>query len=110
MLNARAGLPIDVTLARNDIAYRVNATGRIVDAPIVSNGAILTTPVVNNPWGGAFRSNRRPSVVAGVNPYLSKPGDKRVFLIRRLSRSRLPASTATWGGGRSRGRRWRSST
>lgn len=80
VLNARTGMPVDLTLARNDIAYRVNATGRIVDAPIVSNGAVLTTPVVNNPWGGAFRSNRRPSVAAGVSPYLDNPADKRVFL------------------------------
>jgi hypothetical protein len=40
----------------------------------------MTTPIVNNPYGGAFRSNRRPSVVAGVSPYLSNPNDKRVFL------------------------------
>jgi hypothetical protein len=78
--NARTGMPVDLTVARNDIAYRVNETGKIVNAPIVSNGAILTTPVVNNPWGGAFRSNRRPSVVAGVNPYLKNPGDKRALL------------------------------
>lgn len=81
IVNARTGLPIDVTLARNDIAYRVNSTGRIVDQPIVSGGRILTTPVINNPWGGAFRGNRRPSVIAGVNPYLTGSGnDKRAFL------------------------------
>jgi len=40
----------------------------------------MTTPIVNNPYGGAFRSNRRPSVVAGVSPYLSNPNDRRVFL------------------------------
>ncbi len=80
VVNARTGLPIDLTIARNDIAYRVNSTGEIVDAPIVSGGRILTTPVINNPYGGAFRANRRPSVVAGVSPYLSNAGDKRVFL------------------------------
>ncbi|MCL5746375.1 MAG: hypothetical protein M1541_20995, partial [Acidobacteria bacterium] len=80
VLNARTGLPIDLTMARNDIAYRLNGTGQLVDAPVVSNGMILTTPVVNNPWGGAFRGNRRPSVVAGVNPFLSNAGDKRVLL------------------------------
>src|SRR5262249_48898243 len=37
-------------------------------------------PVINNPWGGAFRNNRRPSVVSGVNPFLSNPADGRVFL------------------------------
>lgn len=80
VVNARTGLPIDLTIARNDIAYRINSTGQIVDGPIVSNGQILTTPVINNPYGGAFRSNRRPSMVAGVNPYLSNANDSRVFL------------------------------
>jgi len=80
VLNARTGLPIDLTLARNDIAYVVNSTGAVVDQPMVSNGLILTTPVVNNPYGGAFRSNRRPSVVVGVSPYLSSSTDQRVFL------------------------------
>ncbi|HWQ56945.1 MAG TPA: carboxypeptidase regulatory-like domain-containing protein [Bryobacteraceae bacterium] len=80
VMNARTGMPVDLTLARNDIAYQVNSTGQIVDAPMVSNGLILTTPVVNNPWGGSFRSNRRPSVVPGVNPYLTNSSDKRVML------------------------------
>ncbi len=80
VLNGRTGLPIDVTVARNDIAYRVNSTGQMVDAPVVQGSQILTTPVVNNPFGGAFRSNRRPSVIAGVSPFLTNPGDKRVYL------------------------------
>ncbi len=80
IVNARTGLPIDLTLARNDVAYRVNATGAIVDKPqVASDGTVLTTPIVNNPWGGAFRNNRRPDVVAGVSPFL-KSADKRVFL------------------------------
>jgi len=81
VLNARTGLPIDLTMARNDIAYRVNATGQIVDSAMVdASGTILTAPIVNNPYGGAFRNNRRPSVVGGVSPYLSNANDKRVFL------------------------------
>lgn len=80
IINARTGLPIDLTLARNDIAYRVNSTGAIVNSPIVSGGEILTTPIINNPYGGGFRSNRRPTVVAGVSPYLKSSIDKRVFL------------------------------
>ena len=80
VVNARTGMPIDVTIARNDIAYVVNSSGAIVDQPIVSNGQILTTPVVNNPYGGAFRGNRRPSLVPGVDPFLTNPNDKRVFL------------------------------
>jgi len=81
ILNGRTGLPIDLTMARNDIVYSVKATGQFVAAPIVDpSGNILTTPVINNPYGGAFRSNRRPSVVSGVSPFLSDPNDKRVFL------------------------------
>ena len=81
ILNGRTGLPIDLTMARNDIVYTVKATGQFVAAPIVdANGNILTTPVINNPYDGAFRSNRRPNVVSGVSPFLSDPNDKRVFL------------------------------
>ncbi len=81
MINARTGLPIDVTLARNDIAYRVNSTGAIVNSQVLaSDGTILTTPIVNNPYGGAFRSNRRPDVVAGVSPFLTLPTNKTVYL------------------------------
>jgi hypothetical protein len=79
IVNARTGLPIDVTMSRPDIVYRVNATGQYVTAPIVQNGVVMTTAVINNPYGGAFRSNRRPDVVAGVNPFLST-GDRRYIL------------------------------
>lgn len=79
VVNARTGLPIDLTISRPDIVYRVNATGAYVGAPIVQNGVILTTPVIDNPYGGAFRNNRRPDVVAGVDPYLHLAGG-RYFL------------------------------
>ena len=59
--------------------YQVNATGQYVAAPIVTNGVVLTTPVIDSPYGGAFGNNRRPSVVPGVDPFLST-GDKRFFL------------------------------
>ena len=64
--NGRTGLPIDVTITRPDIISRVNATGQYVS----TFNAATTTAVVNNPWGGAFRNNRRPDVVAGVDPFL----------------------------------------
>jgi hypothetical protein len=80
VVNARTGLPIDVTVARNDIAYRVNSTGQISNSPVVSGGTVLTTAIVNNPWGGAFRSNRRPDVVYGVDPFLKSATDGRVYL------------------------------
>lgn len=79
VFNGRTGLPVDVTISRPDIVYRVNGTGQFVNSPIVSGGQVLTTPVINNPYGGAFRNNRRPSVVAGVNPFLST-GDRRYIL------------------------------
>jgi len=77
--NVRTGLPVDVTISRPDIVYQVNGTNQFVQSPIVTNGVVLTTPVIDNPYGGAFRSNRRPSVVAGVGPFL-ETGDKRFFL------------------------------
>jgi hypothetical protein len=76
--NARTGLPIDITLSRPDIVYEVNGTNQFVQAPIVNNSVITTTPIIDNPYGGAFRNNRRPDVVPGVNPFLT--GDKRFFL------------------------------
>ena len=81
VMNARTGMPIDLTIARDDIAYRVNSTGAYVQKPIVaSDGTVLTTAIVNNPWGGAFRNNRRPDMVPGVSPFLSSTTDGRVFL------------------------------
>jgi hypothetical protein len=77
--NARTGLPVDVTISRPDIVYQVNGTNQFVQSPVVTGGEVMTTPVVDNPYGGAFRSNRRPSVVAGVDPFLHN-GDKRFFL------------------------------
>jgi hypothetical protein len=79
VLNYRTGVPIDITMARNDLVYRVNSSGQYVTSAQLSGSTILTTPVVNNPYGGAFRSNRRPSVASGVSPWLST-GDKRYFL------------------------------
>src|SRR5262249_55698650 len=76
--NARTGLPIDVTLSRPDIVYQINGTNQSGTSPIVPKGVVMTTPVIDNPYGGAFRNNRRPSVVPGVNPFLS--GDKRLYL------------------------------
>jgi hypothetical protein len=78
-VNARTGLPVDVTLGRNDVAYQVNGTNTFVNAPIISGGVITTTPVINNPYGGAFRNNRRPDVVAGVDPFLHT-GDGKFIL------------------------------
>ncbi len=77
--NARTGLPIDVTIARNDLAYQINGTNQFVNSSVITGSTVMTTAVINNPYGGAFRNNRRPDVVAGVNPFLST-GDRRYFL------------------------------
>jgi hypothetical protein len=77
--NARMGLPVDITLARADLAYLVNGSSTWVTSPQVSGTQVLTTAVINNPYGGAFRNNRRPNVVAGVSPWLST-GDRRYML------------------------------
>ena len=76
ILNARTGLPVDLTIARNDIVWQDPATGRFSSSKPTTGSPVA---VVNNPFGGAFRSNRRPSVVAGANPYLTG-ADKRLHL------------------------------
>src|SRR4029077_4521816 len=79
ILNARTGIPIDVILTRPDLVYRVNATGQYVSSPIVTAGVVQTTAVINNPFGGAFRNNRRPDLVAGVDPFIHTD-DGRYFI------------------------------
>ena len=74
--NGRTGLPVDVTISRPDIISQVIATGQYVGT--FATGT--TTAVINNPYGGAFRNNRRPDVVAGVSPFLTNPTDGRVML------------------------------
>ena len=58
--NARTGLPIDVTFSRPDIVYQVNGTNQFVNSPIVTDGTGHDHAVIDNPYGGAFRNNRRP--------------------------------------------------
>jgi hypothetical protein len=77
--NFRTGVPIDVKISRPDIVYQMNSTGAIVNSPVVQNGQVMTTPIINVPLGGAFRNQRRPDYVAGVNPFLNT-SDKRVIL------------------------------
>jgi hypothetical protein len=68
--NARTGVPIDVLIVRPDLAYRDNRNGAIYANPLVVDGQVVTTAVVNTLGGGNSRNVRRPDVVAGVNPYL----------------------------------------
>jgi len=73
IVNFRSGVPIDVLITRPDIAYvgksGTSIAGQTFANPIVTNGVVQTTAVVNVPGGGNSRNIRRPNVVPGVNPY-----------------------------------------
>lgn len=64
ILNGRSGLPLDVRVTRADVVYRT-AEGNFVGSPCAT-----CTAVINTPGGGASRGVRRPSLIAGVDPYL----------------------------------------
>lgn len=74
LFNARTGLPIDVEIVRPILVYRNNTTGVITSAPVVTNGVIQTTPLVNVPGGGQSRNVARPDAVPGVDPYIHDRG------------------------------------
>jgi hypothetical protein len=74
LVNARTGLPIDVEIVRAALVYRNNTTGVITTAPVVVNGVVQTTPVVNVPGGGQSRNVARPDLVPGVDPYIHDKG------------------------------------
>jgi hypothetical protein len=79
IFNGRTGLPIDITISRPDLAYQIVSTGQYVASPVLSGNTVLSVPVINNVYGGAFRNNRRPDVVAGADPFLHTT-DGRYFL------------------------------
>ncbi len=91
IINARSGVPIDVTITRPEVAI-ICETGPCT----INNSATTTTTVpqgfvaalpggisstqplpagftavVNAPGGGASRQTRRPNLVQGVDPYLN---------------------------------------
>ena len=68
IFNGRSGLPINVTIGRNDIVY-VDAAGNAF-----LNPAADRTAVVNTPGGGASRATRRPDLVPGVDPFIKDGG------------------------------------
>lgn len=74
ILNARTGVPIDVLITRPDIAYVDQRDGSVYQSPVVVNGQVVTTAVVNTPGGGSSRNVRRPDVVPGVAPILMNQG------------------------------------
>ena len=65
LFSVRSGLPVNVTLARTDVSF-MTATGEIV-----SPGTPGAFPVLDTPAGGGTYGSFRPSVAAGVNPYLN---------------------------------------
>ncbi len=68
IFNGRSGLPINVTIGRNDIVY-VDAAGNTF-----LNAAADRTAVVNTPGGGASRATRRPDLIPGVDPLITNGG------------------------------------
>ncbi len=91
ILNARSGLPVDVTITRPEVVAAcataggctinnsattttVVPQGFTVQLPSISATQPLPaglTAVVNAPGGGASRQTRRPDLIAGVSPYLN---------------------------------------
>jgi hypothetical protein len=74
IVNARSGIPIEVGIVRNDVAFRDTRNGAIVNDPILVGGVPVTEAIINVPGGGASRNVRRPDVVPGVNPYFTDAG------------------------------------
>ncbi len=88
IINARSGVPVEVLVVRPDVVVQcVSATGCPNGAGgTFANGFVANLPsfgttfpslptgfaaVVNTPGGGASRNVRRPSLIAGVNPFLN---------------------------------------
>jgi hypothetical protein len=67
-MNARSGIPIPVLIQRNDIVY-VDGAGNVFN-----NAAADRTAVINTPGGGSSRNQRRPDLIAGVDPYIKSGG------------------------------------
>jgi hypothetical protein len=79
VMNYRTGLPISLLITRPDVVYRDNRDGNILTSPVVVNGQVMTTAIINVPGGGSSRNVRRADVVAGVDPFITG-ADKRVYL------------------------------
>ena len=83
IFNARSGVPLEIGIVRPDVVMQcANAAG----CGGLPNGFVAQLPgtinaanplpsgfiaVVNTPGGGASRNVRRPSLIGGVNPYLT---------------------------------------
>jgi hypothetical protein len=92
IVNARSGIPVDVTITRPDIVIVCQTSGGCV-VPINASGGTITLPqgyvvnafnpsaaaplppgfiaVQNAPGGGSSRQTRRPNLISGADPYLN---------------------------------------
>jgi hypothetical protein len=80
IINARSGVPIEVLIVRPDVVIQCTnpaagcTAGQVVSLPGTVNAANPLpagfTAMINTPGGGASRNNRRPDLIAGVNPFL----------------------------------------
>jgi hypothetical protein len=80
IVNARSGVPIEVSISRPDVVYKQISTGRYytsLNANSLPGGATIRDfeAVINTPGGGFSRNVRRPDVIAGVDPYI-RQGDR----------------------------------
>ena len=64
IFNARSGVPLNITITRPDIVY-MDAAGNVWNVPAADR-----TGVINTPGGGATRSQRRPDLIPGVDPFI----------------------------------------
>src|SRR4029079_4883234 len=71
IVNARSGLPIDVRITRPDVVY-ADAAGTVFNNPAVGR-----TAIINTPNGGSSRNVRRPDLVSGADPFVTRRA--RVF-------------------------------
>lgn len=92
IVNARSGIPIDITITRPDTVIACQTAGGCV-VPINAAGGTTTLSqgyvvnafnpsssaplppgfiaVINAPGGGSSRQTRRPNLIAGASPYLN---------------------------------------
>ena len=85
VLNARTGLPIDVSITRPDVVYVNPSNGQVFNSPQLAGGVPVTQAVINTPGGGNSRNVRRPDVVAGVNPFLTTSNKTAILNLAAFS-------------------------
>src|SRR5262249_46382783 len=66
----RTGVPVNVTVQRNDVLSLDPTTGKYTTSPVLVGGRPVTVAVTNLLGGGSSRGLQRPDRVPGVDPYL----------------------------------------